>query len=329
MTHPERVDAVARLGFTPRQAAFLVTVALHSGVCLARHYCTFAGVVWGQIVRDFFAQLVKRRVATACPCARHGAHLYHVQSKTIYRAIGERDSRLRRPVPVARAVERLMVLDAVLAEPALTWLATERDKLAHFTSCTSLPREEMPRLVFRGRAATTVRYFPDRLPIGCHPDGRAPVFLYLVQRWDPFDFRGFLQRHGPLFRALPEWRVRLLVPPHLAGAEERYQTTCWNELATPLEPRAVDELRWYFERRRALAGTRVETDEDRFRRAHVSFSAPRYRALYRQWCEVGDRVLEFQESRLLSDALQRRTGGVETHVLRRQYSHLSPLVGTV
>jgi hypothetical protein len=43
----------------------------------------------------------------------------HLQSKTIYRAIGEPETRLRRPTPVARAVERLMLLDAVLAEPAL------------------------------------------------------------------------------------------------------------------------------------------------------------------------------------------------------------------
>src|SRR5688572_26745520 len=111
MTDADRVQAVVKLGFTPRQAAFLVTVALHSGVCLARHYCTFARLVWGQNIREFFAALVKRRFATACPCARQGTHLYHVQNKTLYRAIGEPDSRLRRPTPVARAVERLMVLD--------------------------------------------------------------------------------------------------------------------------------------------------------------------------------------------------------------------------
>jgi len=38
MTWDERVSAVASHGFTERQAGFLVTVMLHSGVCLARHY---------------------------------------------------------------------------------------------------------------------------------------------------------------------------------------------------------------------------------------------------------------------------------------------------
>jgi hypothetical protein len=60
MTDAERINAVGELGFTPRQAAFLVTVALHSGVCLARHYGDFAGVAWGQAVRDFIAMLVNR-----------------------------------------------------------------------------------------------------------------------------------------------------------------------------------------------------------------------------------------------------------------------------
>ena len=36
MTWDERVKAIADHGFTERQASFLVTVMLHSGVCLGR-----------------------------------------------------------------------------------------------------------------------------------------------------------------------------------------------------------------------------------------------------------------------------------------------------
>ena len=177
MTDAERIDAVAELGFTPRQAAFLVTVAMHSGVCLARHYSGFAGLAWGQKVRDFLAMLVQRGFATECPCGRQGARLYHLQNKTIYRVIGEPDSRLRRPAPVSRAVERLMILDAILAAPSLSWLGTERDKVSHFLACSSISQGELPRLIFRGPAGETIRHFPDRLPIGCHADGRPPVFV--------------------------------------------------------------------------------------------------------------------------------------------------------
>ena len=330
MTDAERIAAVATLGFTPRQAGFLVTVAMHAGVCLSRQYATYSGRVWGQVARDFFAMLVKRRVATAFPCAREGANLYRLQNKAIYRAIGEPDSRLRRPVPLARAVERLMVLDAVLDDPDFVWLGAERDKVAHFHGCTGLAEEHMPRLIFRNASGQqTMRCFPDRLPIGCHPDGRAPVFLYLVRAWDPFEFRMFLQRHGPLLRALAEWRVRLLVPPHLEGAEKAHEIACWNEFASPLKPAELEELRWYFERRLALGDASPDSEEERFRRAHVMFSKPRYRALYKQWSELGDGLLELQGSHLLGEALEGRSGRVDTHVLDRQYSHLSPLVGSV
>ena len=66
------------------------------------------------------------------PVRHHRARLYHVHHKPLYRAIGEPDNRHRRPTALPRAVERLMVLDAVLADRARTWLATERDKLVAF-----------------------------------------------------------------------------------------------------------------------------------------------------------------------------------------------------
>jgi hypothetical protein len=57
VTTAERVRAVAQEGFTDRQAGFLVTVMLHSGVCIGRQYCVYARIVRGQKVYDFFASL--------------------------------------------------------------------------------------------------------------------------------------------------------------------------------------------------------------------------------------------------------------------------------
>ena len=113
---------------------------------------------------------------------------------------------------VARAVERLMVLDAVLTDRQRTWLATERDKLTYFTLTHRIPRQDLPSLTFRAEDAETVRYFPDKLPIGLDEDGRTHVFVFLVVQDVPIDFRSFLERHAELFRALPAWTVRLLVP---------------------------------------------------------------------------------------------------------------------
>ena len=118
MTTAERVQAVAEKGFTDRQAGFLVTVMLHSGVCVGRQYCVYARIVRGQKVYDFFASLVARRFATSYAAAHRRAHIYHLHSKLLYAAIGEPNNRNRKPVTLARAVERLMVLDTVLASPS-------------------------------------------------------------------------------------------------------------------------------------------------------------------------------------------------------------------
>jgi hypothetical protein len=58
--------------------------------------------------------------------------LFHVQFKPLYEAIGEPDNRHRRPASLGRLVERLMLLDAVLADRRLGWLGTARDKHTHF-----------------------------------------------------------------------------------------------------------------------------------------------------------------------------------------------------
>ena len=133
MTFESRVSAVVAEKFTERQARFLVTVMLHSGVCMIRQYCAFAQMVYGQTARDFFARLVAKKVATVYACAHKRARIFHIHRRELYAAIGEPHSRFRKPTPIGRAIERLMLLDAVLGSRDLTWLASERDKLAHFT----------------------------------------------------------------------------------------------------------------------------------------------------------------------------------------------------
>ena len=48
MTFDDRVQAVAKKGFTDRQARFLTTVILHAGVCVPRQYTRFCGIVYGE-----------------------------------------------------------------------------------------------------------------------------------------------------------------------------------------------------------------------------------------------------------------------------------------
>ena len=104
-------------------------------------------------------------------------------AKTLYSAVGQPDNRNRRPATLARAIERLMLLDAVLAESALRWLGTEREKVGYFQNATTLRPNELPHLGFGVPPEQSVRYFPDKLPIGVAPHrSDAPV---LVPRKSP------------------------------------------------------------------------------------------------------------------------------------------------
>jgi hypothetical protein len=328
MTFDERVQAVLSVTgsrLTERQARFLVMVMLHSGVCLRRHYSGFAGLTPGRKVHEFFELLLQRRYATARRCGRSPAWLYHVRFKPLYAAIGEVDNGHRKEPTLPRAVERLMLLDAVMEQtPPAVWLATESEKVAHFTLDRRIPVEDLPGLTFRGADGETVRRFPDKLPIAIDSDRKVPVFLYLVTRSAAIDFRAFLERHADLLRALPAWVLRVVFPQHLTSAVSAYHAAFREQLAVPLRLSVMEELRWYFETR----ARGVREAHERFDYAESTFGTPRFRVLYRCWRERGNRVLDATLSPVLAEAIERGTGRFEGHILRQPYRHVYPLVGT-
>ena len=133
----DRTQAVASFGFTERQARFLVTVMLHSGVFVERQYCAFAGIVHGQKTHDFLARLTTAGMAKAIAVGPlHRGPLFHIHHKPLCAAIGQTDNRHRKPMSTARMIERLMVLDAVLGDRTFTWLNTEFDSWPS-RACTS------------------------------------------------------------------------------------------------------------------------------------------------------------------------------------------------
>src|SRR5206468_11350319 len=125
-------------------------------------------------------------------------------------------------------------LDSVLGGTELRWLGTEKEKVEYFQNATTLRPNELPHLGFGTPPRQAFRYFPDKLPIGVTADGRTHVFLYLVNRTAPVDFRAFLHRHVEVLRALPTWEIRLLTPQHLVEAVPTFEAAAREELAMPL-----------------------------------------------------------------------------------------------
>ena len=332
MTHDERVKRVAAFGFTERQAAFLVEVMLHSGFFLGRQYCAFARIVRGQKLVDFLERLTSRRLATPYLCGSNKARVFHVHHVSLYDAIEQRDVRFRKRMAMGKALERLIILDHVIGHREFRWLGAEQDKVAHFLTTTTLDRQALPRLIFGEKPNVTIRYFPDKLPIGVTPDGRSHAFLYLLTDPLPHDFRVFLRRHAELLRALPTWSIQLLVPVEQVDREgravhlaEQYEKSFREELAAPLDAITANELRWFWDATTRPSGT---VEPTRLRRARRVFGSPRFRALRRALELDGHRAVDVAESRGVADAIHRTEGRLERHEMRRQYLRLSRSAGS-
>ena len=212
---------------------------VYAGVFLERQYCAFAGIAHGQKTHDFVAKLVERGYVTAITPGRlHRGRLFHVQYKPLYEAIGEPNNRHRKPASLGRMVERLMLLDAVLADKHYSWLGTEHDKVAYFMNGL-LNQTFRSRICRISRSAKATRR-PSAIsrtscPIGVERDyGPRHVFLYLVTREVPADFRVFLFRHAELLKSVHQWTIRLLIPRRFRKAMALYRYAVRDELATPL-----------------------------------------------------------------------------------------------
>jgi hypothetical protein len=322
-----RVSALRDRGLTQRQREFLVAVMVHSGCFLERQYCEFTGTVRGQNSREFMTRLVARGfVRTIEPGPVRRGRLYHVYHKPLYEAIGQADNRNRRLCTIGRMVERVMILDAVLGDRRCWWLSPECDKRAFFdvTQGTGLSPEEYPHLAFGAGRTKTIRCFPDKLPIGVEKQETSRfVFVYLVNRRVPVDFRQFLMRHTELFRRLRHWTIRLLLPRRFRKAAALYRAGVREQLWTPLNPNVSKSLEAYF-RERQEQGSHLGDPSDRYiAQEFRKQGMPKIQALYRAWRRSGDRVLWQSCSVSLRDDWTYGRSAVEVQPLNRQYLQLT------
>lgn len=328
MMFEQRIKAIENFGFTERQARFLITVTLNSGVCVPRQYAEFVGTAYGQNVNAFFDKLVGQGFAVDCSCVHNRARVYQVRYQPLYEATGEPNNTNRKPIAAASVVERLMLLDAVVAQRELVWLSTVADKAAFFTVTSSCPVAQLPHKTVGVGANRRVQKFPDGFPIGVESNGR-PVFLFLFSDWSVDELRAFLQRHADLLVSLPGWTLRVVLPPHLATLKPSVEAVVRDELANPISSMALAELRWHFEQRRDQRSAKTSADADRFRRTQRAFAAKRWRLLFRRWLSDGDRALNVATSPLMGDALKHGDAKIQIDILRHSYRHLSPLAGLI
>jgi hypothetical protein len=327
MSPEARVQAVVDFGFTERQARFLVLVMRHAGVCVPRQYASFAGAAnGGKKCNAFFSRLVRRGFAVACDCVHNRARLYHLHHRALYCAIGEMTSRYSRPVPPRLAVERLMLLDALLASGDHDWLTSATERRAYLPSMAGSVTADQSHDVPANLAPERRSVGSDRFPIGIDSTGRT-ILVYLATEPTTDSFRAFLQGNAGLLKTVSAWTIRLAFPRPLDRFYHAYQSVIHEELESPLHPATINELKWYFEHRREANQGPVHPQTQGFLDVGARvFAAPRFTALYRRWLKQGDTVFEAISSPEMADALAAGTGRVECCVLSHSYRHLSPLV---
>ena len=219
-----------------------------------------------------------------------------------------------------------MLLDAMLIDPKVMWLATVEEKRIHLSRQAGVNPDEAARLTAT-RASRAARSVRDRMPVGIDQEGRW-VFLHLLTDLQQEDFHWFLQQHSALFAVLPAWVVQVVCLPHGKGVAELYEQEARHALQ-PVSSRAASGLRWYFKLHRAHAeGAPLGGEEQEYYESRYAFGGLQFQVLYRRWLIEGDRVLEGISSDAIAEALKRDTGKVECHVLPFAYRHLSPLVGS-
>jgi len=330
VTFEDRVRALEPWGFTPRQARFVVMVAMHGGYCLRRQYQTFAGVAYGSVVREFLDALVTRRLAKRFSFRRNRGHLYHLHATAIYRALGQEGNRNRRRVSPAQIARKLMALDYLLSEPQVEWLATEQEKVALFRDRFGIGVEDLPQRMYTAADAgrDTTRFFIHKQPIGMAPDSDAPEFVCVVPDLDGRALEQFLEDHRRLFARLPAWRVTAVCPPHVAGlpvCQSVFDRVV--RVSADVSADAVEELSWYFATREKVDRDDVAAfsmaDITRFRTIRARQSSPRVEALYDRWRQHGSAALAAPAQ----DAVALTSGRLVVKALSHRYEQFGSLPG--
>jgi hypothetical protein len=220
-----------------------------------------------------------------------------------------------------------MLLDVILKEPDLVWLATSEEKMTHVSAFTAIPKDSLPQTTTPQGSYEPVRYFPDQVPIGIHPDGRW-ILVCLLTQDAKRELRTFLERHLMFLTALPTWTLRVVIPAHMTAHGMRFVDEARRNLRWRFDGQFRDDLRWYFETRRAGGNPdAVSDDDERAHRARLRrFSGLGFSALYALWVARGDDMFPTVAAQV-GDALFREAGIIEPLVLPHAYSHLAPLVG--
>ena len=291
MSDAERARAIEWFGYTPRQARFLLLVALHGGYFLRRQYVAFTGRPHGQAAVRFIGAVAARDHIRVLPYRRHG-HAFHLSARPIYAAIGQEHNRNRRRADWNAVVRKLMTLDFVLARPDAQFWATEEDKAALLYEL-GVGRDLWPARRYDSRGAgqqSTMRYFVDKMPWCRERDDDRLWFTYVDADVTLNGFETYLRQYRSLLTAASSGVIFVSSTAASGPVQRVFETVIGS--VTRSDPSSFLE---YCRLRREIEADRLRSLEiaqlHRFRELRAKFATHSRDDLYQCWCRDGDETL--------------------------------------
>ena len=146
-------------------------------------------------------------------------------------------NRHRKRASLGRFVERLTLLDAVLADRHHGWLGTEQDTRTYYREALErdLPGDWYPHLTFGDGAEKTMRFFPEKRPIGVPLKGdRRHVFSTSRPAMCPPRFACFYCGMRTCSSRSDEWATRVLLPRRFRKGAALYRYAVRDAFLMPL-----------------------------------------------------------------------------------------------
>jgi len=203
VTIETQIQTIQTLGYSQPEAQFLRVVALQSGYFVRRQFLRSIGADRGKRAQGFIDQLIGRGHASRL-VFRADRHLFRLQSKAIYEALGEKDNRNRRDHQPSTVRLRLMGLDFILDHPEHRYLMTQQEKLCYFFEQRGVDAQALPARFFQSSGTRITRYFPDGFPqFVDNANPPAPSFAYVDDaQLGANAFRSYLRNYQNLFQVL-------------------------------------------------------------------------------------------------------------------------------
>ncbi len=328
MTHPEHIETLIDLGYNEQESRFLYLVATHSGYFTLRQFLYYTGTTKGWNVHQFTGKSIQLGHVRAATCG-YRTSVFNLYSRKVYGALDRDNLRNRRRLSSELIQTRLLILDFVLAHPALEYLETEAEKLAYFREL-GVPVALIPGRVYKGIDSNSItkRCFVDRFPVCFSAESDCPrgkliaTFVYCDSaRRGLSHYITHLRSYEHFLRQLPGFQFVYAAPSPVKfhRAEQFFRSTFEENSAANVRSivRYFRVRRLWDEKKHSLL---TRTDRDLLRYGYQRYRDEFSESVYRKWATGGT---EEQALEALLGAHQTvPKWRFRTHLLPRDYDIL-------